>query len=169
MVAFSSDAYVFSAYAVPLALTAVLILAFGTRVLARRVTGLSMAFFAMTFVVAIWMFAFAFLYSTRDARVALFWSRLAYLGVPFIAPTLYWFAIELLRIDNRRRTALMAAWISAGFFSAIAVTTDRLIPVVQEYWWGFYPRYRPSVSALFLTFFFGYLIAAMIELIRAYP
>jgi diguanylate cyclase (GGDEF)-like protein/PAS domain S-box-containing protein len=169
MVAFTSDAYVFSAYAVPLALTAVLILAFGTRVLARRITGLSAAFFALTFVVALWMFAFALLYSTRDARVALFWSRIAYLGVPFIAPTLYWFTIELLRVDGRRRSALMVAWIVAAFFSAIAVTTDRLIPFVQQYWWGFYPRYRPSVSALFLTFFFGYLIAAMIELLRAYP
>ena len=169
MDALSQGAYAFSWYAVPVGLTAVLILAFGTRVVMRRVTGVSAAFFAMTFVVAIWMAAFTMLYSTRDAHIALFWSRLAYLGVPFIAPTLYWFTIELLRIDSRRRTPLMIAWISAGFFSAVAVTTDRIIPSVQQYWWGFYPRYRPSVSAVFLTFFFGYLVAALLELIRAYP
>jgi len=169
MAALTPGAYAFSAYAVPVALTAVLILAFGTRVLVQRANGLTAAFFAMTLVVAVWMAAFTLLYSTSDAREALFWSRLAYLGVPFIAPTLYWFTVELLRIHNRRRIVVGLAWTVAAFFSAIAVTTDRLIPRVQHYWWGFYPRYRPSVSALFLTFFFGFLVLALVELIRAYP
>jgi diguanylate cyclase (GGDEF)-like protein/PAS domain S-box-containing protein len=169
MAALTPGAYAFSIYAVPVALTAVLILAFGTRVLVRRANGVTAAFFAMTLVVAVWMAAFTLLYSTRDAKTALFWSRLAYLGVPFIAPTLYWFTVELLRIHNRRRTVVVLAWSAAAFFSAIAVTTDRLIPRVQHYWWGFYPRYRPSISALFLTFFFGFLVLALVELIRAYP
>jgi diguanylate cyclase (GGDEF)-like protein/PAS domain S-box-containing protein len=169
MAALTPGAYSFSMYAVPVALTAVLILAFGTRVLVRRANGLTAAFFAISLVVAIWMAAFTLLYSTNDASAALFWSRLAYLGVPFIAPTLYWFTVELLRIHTRRRTVVVLAWSVAAFFSAIAVTTDRLIPRVQHYWWGFYPRYRPSISALFLTFFFGFLVLALVELIRAYP
>jgi diguanylate cyclase (GGDEF)-like protein/PAS domain S-box-containing protein len=169
MAALTAGAYAFSVYAVPVALTAVLILTFGTRVLIRRANGVTAAFFAMTLVVAVWMSAFAVLYSTRDARAALFWSRLAYLGVPFIAPTLYWFTIELLRIQNRRRVVLIIAWSVAAFFSAVAVTTDRLIPRVQHYWWGFYPRYRPSISVLFLTFFFGFLVVSLLELIRAFP
>jgi len=169
MAALTPGAYAFSAYAVPVALTAVLILAFGTRVLIRRATGVSAAFFAMTLVVAVWMAAFAVLYSTRDARAALFWSHLAYLGVPFIPPTLYWFTIELLRIESRRRIVQLVAWSTAAFFSAIAVTTDQLIPRVQLYWWGFYPRYRPSISAIFLTFFFGFLVLSVVELLRAYP
>ena len=169
MAALTPGAYAFSAYAVPVALTGVLILAFGTRFLSRRVTGVSAAFFTMTLVVAIWMAAFAVLYSTRDPRVALFWSHLAYLGVPFIPPALYWFTVELLRIDGRRRAVLVGAFSTAAFFSAIAVTTDQLIPNVQQYWWGFYPRYRVSTSIPFLTFFFGFLILALVELIRAYP
>ena len=169
MAALTPGAYAFSAYAVPVALTAVLILAFGTRVLVRRPNGVTSAFFSMTLVVAVWMTAFTFLYSTNDAATALFWSRLAYLGVPFIAPALYWFTVELLRIYNRRRILVGLAWSGAAFFSAIAVTTDRLIPRVQHYWWGFYPRYRPSISAIFLTFFFGFLVLALIELIRVYP
>jgi diguanylate cyclase (GGDEF)-like protein/PAS domain S-box-containing protein len=169
MAALTPGAYAFSAYAVPVALTAVLTLAFGTRVVVRRPNGITAAFFTMTLVVAVWMAAFTALYSARDAQSALFWSRLAYLGVPFIAPTLYWFTAELLRIHHRRRIILLIAWSAAAFFSAVAVTTDSLIPRVQRYWWGFYPRYRPSISALFLTFFFGFLVLALIELIRAYP
>ncbi|PYQ31873.1 MAG: diguanylate cyclase [Acidobacteria bacterium] len=169
MSALTPGAYAFSAYAIPVAITAVLILAFGARVLARRANGLTAAFFSLTLVVAIWLAAFTALYSSRDASIALFWSHLAYLGVPFIPPAVYWFTIELLRIHQRRRAAFMLAWTVGAFFSAIAVTTDQLIPRVQKYWWGFYPRYRPSVSAIFLAFFFGYLIFALVELVRAYP
>jgi hypothetical protein len=123
----------------------------------------------MTVVVAIWMAAFAGMYSAREPEVALRWARAAYLGVPFIAPAVYWFTVEILRIEQRRRLAHVAAWSFAAFFSGVAVTTDRLIPNVQLYWWGFYPRYSVGVGAAFLTFFFGYLILSLVEFIRAYP
>ncbi len=161
-------AYAFSPYAVPVALTAVVILAFGARVLLRHRTSLGAAFFTMTLVVAVWMTPFAAMYSTVDARVALFWARLAYLGVPFIAPAVYWFTVEMLRINGGRRIALVAAWSVAAFFSATAVASPDLIPRVQEYWWGFYPRYSVAVGIPFLVFFFGYLIASLVEFLRAY-
>jgi diguanylate cyclase (GGDEF)-like protein/PAS domain S-box-containing protein len=164
-----SAMYAFSPAAVPVALTAVLILAFGLRVILRRFTSVTAAFFTMTAVVAIWMTAFAFMYSARDAETALRWARHAYLGVPFIAPSIYWFTVEILRIERRRRLPHIAAWSVAAFFSAVAVMSDDLIPNVQQYWWGFYPRYTKDVGAAFLLFFFGYLIVSLIEFVRAYP
>ena len=164
-----SGAYAFAASSVPVALTAVLILAFGTRVLMRRATSVSAAFFTMTLVVSVWMGTFAFMYAAREASLALMWSRAAYFGVPFIAPALYWFTIETLRLERRRRLAHVAAWSIAAFFSAIAISTDLLIPRVQRYAWGFYPRYDPVVGAIFLTFFFGYLLLTMVEFLRAWP
>jgi diguanylate cyclase (GGDEF)-like protein/PAS domain S-box-containing protein len=169
MPALTSAVYGFSPSAIPVALTAVLILALGVRVRMRRATSASAAFFAMTVVVAIWMAAFAGMYSSLDASVALSWARAGYLGVPFIAPAIYWFTVEILRIEQRRRLLHVAAWSLAAFFSAVAVTTDRLIPRVEHYWFGFYPRYSLGVGAAFLTFFFGYLILALVEFIRAYP
>src|SRR5688572_8731224 len=163
------DVYFLSLSAIPVAVTAILIFAFGLRVLLSRFTSVSAAFFTMSGVVAIWMTSFTFLYSTRDAATALHWARRAYFGVPFIAPAIYWFTVEILRIERRRRLAHVAAWSGAAFFSAIAVLTDMLIPSVQLYWWGFYPRYSPMVGAAFLLFFFGYLIASLVEFIRAYP
>src|SRR5687768_4237189 len=169
MSALASGAFSLSPYALPVGVTGILILAFGGRLLARRFTSVSAAFFTMTLVVAIWMAAFTALYSTRDPHLALICSRLAYLGVPFIAPSVYWFTIEFLRIERKRRFVLVGAWILAGFFSALAVATDRLIPNVQEYWWGFYPRYRVSTSIPFLTFFFGFLVLSLAEFVRAFP
>jgi diguanylate cyclase (GGDEF)-like protein/PAS domain S-box-containing protein len=164
-----SAVYTFIPAAIPFGLTAILILAFGVRVVSSRFTSVSVAFFAMTAVVAIWMSAFTFMYSTRDAATALLWARRAYLGVPFIAPAVYWFTVEILRIERRRRLAHILAWSGAAFFSTIAVLTEKLIPRVELYWFGFYPRYSPTVGAAFLLFFFGYLIAAVVEFLRAYP
>lgn len=161
--------YAFSPSSVPVAVTAVLILAFGLRVLSRRVTSVSSAFFTMTVVVSLWMAAFTGMYAAGDAKLAATWARAAYFGVPFIAPALYWFTIEVLHLERRRRLAHIAAWSIGAFFSAAGVLTDRLIPHVQDYWWGFYPRYDNVAGAAFLLFFFGYLVASLIEFLRAWP
>ncbi|HEX8171976.1 MAG TPA: EAL domain-containing protein [Thermoanaerobaculia bacterium] len=157
------------ASAAPVALTALLILAFGIRVLARRLSRVSAAFFVMTLVVAIWMSAFAAMYLSPDAATALQWARLAYFGVPFIPAAIYWFTIEILHIEPRRRAAHVTAWALAAFFSALAVTTGALIPRVQHYWFGFYPRYALQAGIPFLLYFFGYLIGALGEFLRALP
>jgi diguanylate cyclase (GGDEF)-like protein/PAS domain S-box-containing protein len=164
-----SAVYSFTPSAIPVAVTALLILVFGLRVLMHRVTAATAAFFAMTVVVAIWMAAFTGLYSSTDPATAVVWARRAYFGVPFIAPAIYWFTVEILRIERRRRLAHMAAWSGAAFFSAIAINSGQLIPRVDKYWWGFYPRYDGAVGIAFLVFFFGYLIASLVEFIRAYP
>jgi diguanylate cyclase (GGDEF)-like protein/PAS domain S-box-containing protein len=164
-----SEVYALSPFAIPVALTAILIAAFGARVVARRATAVSGAFLSITIAVAIWLLAFAGMYCSKDAHLALVWARAAYLGIPFIAPAVYWFTIEILRIEQRRRLALMTAWSGAAFFSAVAVTTDRLVVSVQTFWWGFYPRYGTRVAAAFLIFFFSYLIASLAEFLRAYP
>jgi diguanylate cyclase (GGDEF)-like protein/PAS domain S-box-containing protein len=164
-----SVGYSVSLSSIPVGVTGVMILAFGARVLSRRVTALSSAFFAVCAVVAIWMLAFAPMYAAREASVAVRWARLAYFGVPFIAPALYWFATEVLRIERKRRIARMFAWIGAGFFSAIGVMTDQLIPRVERFAWGWYPQYDPLIGGVFLAFFFGYLVAALIEFLRAWP
>ncbi|MEO8380069.1 MAG: EAL domain-containing protein, partial [Acidobacteriota bacterium] len=153
----------------PVAMTAVLILVFGGRVMARRLSSVSTAFFTITVVVAIWMVAFTGMYAARDEQVALSWARAAYLGAPFIPPALYWFTIEVLRLERRRRLAHIVAWSVAAFFSGVAVTTDQLIPRVVRYAWGFYPRYDNRVGLAFLLFFAGGLVASMVELLRQWP
>lgn len=144
-------------------------LAFGVHVMARRFSRVSVAFFAMTAAAATWLLAFTMMYSTTDEATALFWARIAYLGVPFIAPAIYQFTIEMLRITQQRRVESIQGWIIATLFSAMAVRSSLLVSHVQKFWWGYYPRYSLTMSVPFLFFFFGYLIFALIEFIRAYP
>jgi len=108
------------------------------------------------------------MYCAKDATTALFWARTAYLGVPFLAPSIYHFTAEMLRIAKERRGAIIAGWLTAVIFSALAVS-GMLVERVERYWWGFYPRYSPLIAVPFLLFFFGYLVVALAEFLRAYP
>src|ERR1051325_4411963 len=162
-------AYGFSPYAVPTLLTSVLMLGFGISVLARRVSPISLTLFGLTLAASLWQLAFTFMYCARDAAHALFWSRMAYLGVPFLAPSVYHFTIEVLRIGKERRSEKYMGWLLALMFSIMASSSNLLVDRVQRYWWGYYPRYTAILSVPFLTFFFAYLIFSLAEFIRAYP
>src|SRR5438132_1528172 len=142
---------------------------FGWSVLHRKVSRVTAAFFAMSLAAAVWLVAFTFMYCSRDAVHAVWWARAAYLGVPLLAAGIYHFTVEMLRIYEQRKFAVWCAWSLAAFFAAIGSATDLLVPRVQLFWWGFYPRYRPAAAIPFLLFFFGYLIAALGEFLRAYP
>src|SRR4051812_23110753 len=116
MLTMHGDVYAFSPYAIPTALTTLLMLVFGLRVLTRRVSRVSAAFFALTFFASIWLFAFTFMYSATRPDAALLWARVAYLGVPFIPAAVYHFTLEMLRIVKKRRVPLIASWIAAIVF-----------------------------------------------------
>jgi diguanylate cyclase (GGDEF)-like protein/PAS domain S-box-containing protein len=161
--------YQFSPFSVPTAATTLLMLLFGTRVMLRRLSRVSAAFFALTVFASIWFAAFTMMYLSTDPATALRWSRLAYLGVPFLAPAIYQFSVEMLRVFRERRFVVWGGWIAAAVFSSIAIQTNDLIPGVRHYWWGYYPRYDTITSIPFLLFFFGFLVGALVEFIRAQP
>ena len=165
----TAEAYAFSPYAIPPAVTAVLMLAFGLRVLRTGATRVAFAFAAMAAAVGVWMAAFTFLYLAEDERVAAWWVKVAYLGVPFIAPAVYHFAIEILRIHRQRRVPVALGWGAAVTTSFLVWTTDEIVAGVERYSWGFYPRYSVPVSFAFLLCFFGYLVAAFVELVKGLP
>jgi len=160
--------YGMSPFAVPTLATAALIFVFGASVLVRRASRVAGAFFAIAVAASVWLVAFTFMYCAKDAVTALFWSRMAYFGVPFLAPSIYHFTAEMLRIAKERRGAILGGWIAAAVFSVLAVT-GVLVERVELFWWGYYPRYSALVAPPFLLFFFGYLIIALIEFLRAYP
>lgn len=144
--------------------TALLILAVGARAVFRRFTNVSSAFFAVTVTVAIWLIALANLLATDDSANALRWARKAYLGVPFIPAAVYWFVVETLRIERKRRLPLVAVWSCAAFFSALAVLTEFIVAGVRLHPWGFHPVFDGAASLLFLLFLAGFLGLSIGEL-----
>src|SRR6185436_9111412 len=161
--------YAISVYAVPTAITGLLMLVFGTSLLLRRPSRITAAFFGITTSVALWLFAFTLMYCAADASVALIWARIAYLGVPLIAPGIYQFTVEMLHIGRQRRTHALLGWMVGAILATLAAPTALLVTRVQHFWWGFYPRYGGELTIPFLVFFYGYLVAALAEFVIAYP
>ena len=152
--------------ALPTAITALLMIVFSASVLRRRISRVTLTFSAMAVACAVWMAAFTFMYLSRDAAHALFWARAAYLGVPFMAIGIYHFTAEMLHLYERRKYVVRAGWVLAGLFG---IFSSLLVFRVDRYWWGFYPRYRIAMAIPFLGYFGGYLIASLIEILRALP
>ncbi|MEJ2215314.1 MAG: PAS domain S-box protein [Gemmatimonadota bacterium] len=164
----ASANYAFSGFAVPPLVTAVVCVALGGLVLLReRGSRIGWSFFSMTVAGGIWLFSFGFVYLSVVPEVALAWSRLAYLGVPFLAPTIHGFVIRLLGVQESRRQLHRIAWVGATLTSALVLGTDWMVVGVERYFWGYYDRVGWPMLA-FIVFFLFFLGASQWDLIRAY-
>ncbi len=163
------NVYAFPISAIPTAATALLMLLFGIRVLTRRVSRASISFFVLSLFVVIWQAGFTGMFLSTTVEKAAVWMKLAYVGIPFLAPAVYHFSVEMLRIAQRRRVALVIGWLLAAQFAVLAIGTDYLVKGLYRFPWGFYPRFDTAGAIPYLTFFFGYLIAAIFEFVHAHP
>ena len=158
---FDLSNYSFSLASVPTLLTMLVILALGFVVLIREhVSLVSLAFFLVTVFVGIWFFCFSWMYASTNEHVAMWWSRAAYLGIPFIAPAVHQFAVAILRTYRRYRWLVVASWLASALFCVLGVTTNLLFDHVYRAWWGYYPSYDWRIVP-FLVFFLVMLIAGM--------
>ncbi len=165
--------YSLNPYAIPTFLTAAAVFFLGVAVLVRgQGSTVSVLFFSVTLTIGLWLFAFSWMYCATDERTALWWARAAYLGVPLIPASIYHFTVAVLRLYPRWRGFVWIGWALGVYFSAAIISTDALIEGVQRYWWGYYPRYG-WLSAPYLTYFFGMMVAGLrlywVEYRRATP
>lgn len=152
---FDPASYAASLYAFPTAATSVSVLCLGLFVLIReRLQMVSLSFFLATLAVAVWLFSFSWMYCATDPRVALWWAKAAYVGVPYIAPAFYHFTVAVLGLYDRRKRMVWINWGLASLFMLAILTTDGLVAGLHRYWWGYYPRYG-WLSLPYLAFFFG--------------
>lgn len=148
--------------------TATVVLLFGIVVVAReRASRVSVLFFALTFSISVWLFAFSLMYATDVPRIALFWAKAAFLGIPFIPAAVFHFVVGLERVERKLQALVRGIWALSAFFSLIILTTEQVVDGVEHYWWGFYPRYAWA-SGPYLLFFFSVLGAALWHAIRTY-
>jgi PAS domain S-box-containing protein len=157
-----------NAYAIPVAVTFLAIVFLGLYVLVReKHSSVKTAFFLMTLPVAIWLLAFAFMYSSVSYDVARFWSKAAYFGVPFIPTAIYYFTVKVLRTYDRKRPRVLAAAAVSVVVSAVMIGTDFMMDGLYQYEWGYYAKYTPY-SAVYLVFFFGFMIMTLRSFVNEY-
>jgi diguanylate cyclase (GGDEF)-like protein/PAS domain S-box-containing protein len=132
-----------SAAALPPLATAVAMLLLGCFVLWRERASREGALFAvLAATVTVWLGCFSAMYLSRDATVALWWARAAYLGITFIAPAVLSFAVAVTRDWPRHRRLLAMSWLVAAVLCAASVGTGALVRDLYRYPWGFYPHFR---------------------------
>ena len=153
--------YQWNLYAIPVFLTALTILFFGFSVLIReRYSSIGASFFFMTIPAGLWLLSFTAMYLAHDQSVAFWWSKTAYLGVPFIPPTIYYFTVRVLRIYERQKILVWANFLLSAACSWVIIGTDLIIQRLNHYSWGFYPQYEP-LSFVYLIFFFGIMVLSL--------
>ncbi len=165
---FSAQGYRFSAFSIPLFLTAAALMALGVYVLLReKKSPVSLAFFYTVSAVAAWLGAFGAMYCSAQGQVALGWGKIAYIAIPLIPSFIYDFSLALVGMTEQRRHLRALSWALSVAFMILLVGTDWLFTGVYSYWWGYYPRLS-AASIVFLAFFGSMLFMSLLELRLAY-
>lgn len=160
--------YTFTFYALPTLLTMSAVFLLGLFVLVREhISLVSVSFFMVTVAVSIWLFCFSWMYAANNAETANWWSRAAYMGVPFIAPATYQFTTLVLGIHRRFWPVILSAWLLSALFAFAAIAMDSLIAGVERYWWGYYTRFG-WLGSVFVLFFAALLVGSMVHYWSAY-
>ena len=155
--------YNFTIFALAVLFTSLTILSTGIRILIReKASRESILFFLITFSIFLWLFPNSFMYVSPDEETALVWSRLAFLGVPFISTALFQFSIFALRAPYSQQQKAWIAWILSFFFSLCALVSESFISGVKLHSWGYYPHYE-WISIPFLVFFFYMLLTGLLK------
>jgi PAS domain S-box-containing protein len=145
--------YSVTAYAFPPLIIGVLSLILAATMLRReRINLVRILLALMACFIALWLFSDFSMYSATREAIAIFWAKAAYLGIPFIPPSMYHFAVAVLRIDKKHKPTIWAGWVLAVIFSALSVTTDLLITGAYHYSWGYSPNKSGPLSIVFLAY-----------------
>ena len=162
------SAYHFSAFAIPPAVTAAVVMSFAIAIALTRSSRTSVAMFGVSVAAAAWQVTNALMYLAVDSRTALVWARVGCACVAFIAPAAYQFVDTILESANHRRIVSLVARLLAAPLAVLAVT-GYLISDVRRFWWGFSPTYTIVARVLYPLFLGSLFVAALVEIVRVYP
>jgi two-component system cell cycle sensor histidine kinase/response regulator CckA len=133
--------YTHSVFALPIGAVAALAVGVGVWVVwHERARPISVSFFGATLAMATYLVGFSFMVRSAVPEVALFWGKVAYLGVPFIVPAIYQFSMDMLGLRHERRATIRVAWLVGTAYAVLAVATDILVPGVFRMEWGYITR-----------------------------
>ena len=114
---------------------------------------------------AIWQFGFAMESLSTLEKTALFWNRFVYLGVPFIAPTMYHLSVCFLGLKKQKK--IVAAFYILAVIFVFLSWNDRFISGLRKYFWGYYTKVG-ILHHFFLIIWLTGGIIAMLNLFRGF-
>jgi diguanylate cyclase (GGDEF)-like protein/PAS domain S-box-containing protein len=149
----STAGYSATALSIATVLVGVSILLLGCAVFLRGGTKrASVSFFVLTVVGSGWLLASGGMYSTAHRDAGLAWSRVAFLFSALLPAAVFQFATTLVPRSKRTRAFALLCWFCSFAFGALGFATDRLIPSVRKFEWGYYPNGRPLFGLIIVAF-----------------
>jgi PAS domain S-box-containing protein len=147
--------YQFNWLAIPTSLTASMMVALGLVVLIReRHSRVSLSFFVMAAMAAIWLYGYSLIYSAGTEQIAIAWSLVGQVGVTFIPPSVYHFTAASLQIYRQHRGRVWLMWFISALFLPTQFWGDAFLGGLYRYSWGYYPKYN-WMGVVFIGFFFA--------------
>ena len=160
--------YVFSPLAIQTLVVALGIIVVGVWGLIREQgSQVSIVYFVLTLGIGIWLFAFSWMYSAIDVKLALWWAKVAYVGVALIPAAVYHFGALMMQDYEKSRARVLAAWMFSVLFMTLILTTNIQFESLYAYSWGYYPKSRIT-SLPFILFFFGVMLVTLRRFATAY-
>jgi len=147
--------YQMNPLAIQTLLVALVVFCLGIFSLGReRGSPVSVVFFLLTLAIALWLFAFTWMYSAKVERLAMWWAKIAYIGIASIPCASYHYSAIMLNDNDKVRLRILSAWLFGALFIVIILSTDFQFSALYHYSWGFYPRYGIT-SIPFVLYFAG--------------
>ena len=167
---FENTPYIFNPLAIQTLLVALGMFYLGILALIREQgSKVSIVFFVLALSIGIWLFAFSWMYSSTDEHLAMWWAKVAYVGISFIPAAAYHFRVQVVQEQEQGqyRGRVRAAWLLSAVFAVLSVTTDVLFRSLYHYEWGFYPKVDLT-NIPFLLFFLGVMADTLLSYLKAY-
>ncbi len=154
-------------YSIPTFVTSFIVFLLGLLVFVKNKRSLTnKAFSLMCLSTTVWLFFASLAYNTHVENEAEILMRISYLGISFIAVTMFNFVVNFLEIQN---LYIMCKFLY--FYNLICcfliLTTNLLISGVKKFYWGYYPVvgwFHP----IFLCIFILLIVLCVFFLIRKF-
>ncbi len=168
MLHFLSSSFWPNSYAWPIFFIAAFIPSTGLYIFNQsRKSSSNRAFFLLCIAIFFWMTGQAVVICAKSEVLALLVYRTTvFLGVSFIATLVYNFSVAWLGLESKLRGHVRFAFAGSIFFYLLGVFGPWSFVKMQDFNWGFCPRYGPA-NYVFLPFFFYYFFFAFYNFVKA--
>jgi PAS domain S-box-containing protein len=158
---FVISSYYFNPYAMPTLFMGIFMLVLGIYVFNQNKKSIiNISFLILSINILFWFLGMSMVYVSKDKELALFWYKyFAFLGVVFISPSVYFFAVSLLKLFKGQKWFVLVSYPVASLFYLLMIKTDYFVIGAKKYFWGWYPLYGP-ISYPFLVFFFALMLGS---------
>lgn len=140
----------FNAFAIPPAITGILLFGLGLFVGSQRSGGKESKFLSFfCFSLTLWLLGYTMMYFSPSPEQALFWARIGVIGIILIPPFTLSFTYAFL---NKKSKILQFTVYLLSFFSLLLSNTPMIYPGVAHHFWGYYPTAGYFYPIILLSF-----------------